>query len=245
MASRRFLKVVISLFLSIALFPIVGISPAHAVVGSAFTCNSTFYQSSTTAFNSYDATTNRFTQIVGSIWTVLNGIGWDTDDNYIYGVSGTHLYKVDSAGGESDWGALSGAAVAGGAADYWANQHALLVASTSGNSWVKVTIGATNGTSTGTAFTLTGSTWGAFDLTVIGDMAYGLNNTTFYKVDLNTKIVSTATVGATAGVGYTAPTTNSYGASYSDKDGNLYFYGNTDAKVFQIPANQINLACPS
>ena len=234
----------IAVLASIILIPILGIPSAHAV-GAAFTCNSVFYQSSTTAFNSYDPVTNRFTQIVGSGWTVLNGIGWNTDDNYIYGVSGTKLYKVDATGAETDWGVPSGTALAGGAADYWSNQHALLVSSTSGNNWVKVTIGATTGTSTATAFTLTGSTFSGFDFTIVGDTAYGLNNTTLSIVNLTTKVVTTKTVGATAGAGYTAPTNDSYGAAYSDKDGNLYFYGNSSANVYQIPATQIGLASPS
>ncbi len=208
--------------------------PASAV--TAFTCQAGFYQVSTSSsqFYSYDVTTNTFTGVGSPISSSVNGIGYNSDDNLIYGMSGSNVHRIDADGAYTLLGATSGASVGSVAAgDFFSGS--LLAAPSSGNSWTSIDVS----TRVATSFALTsaasghaaGATWGGFDLTVVGAMAYGLNNTTLYVVDLSARTVASRTISG--------PTSGSYGAAYSDADGNAYFYNNSDKKVFQLTAAEL------
>ena len=77
------------------------ISAAEATASAPFSCVPRFYQVSATssgAFFEYSAATNSLSRVGTGAVSGINGIGYNTADNYIYGVSGTKLYRLDSAG---------------------------------------------------------------------------------------------------------------------------------------------------
>ncbi len=204
--------------------------PAQAVTGTPFACVPKFYQVTATnggSFQQYDAATNSMSRVGTGAVSGINAIGYNPSDNYIYGVSGTKLYRIDSTGSFSTGTTITGTVATSGGDFY---QGKLIAAPSSGNAWTSVDVS----TATAASYALTGAangnassgTWGAYDLTVQGDLAYGLNNQTLYIVKMDTKQISSRTV--------TGPTNGNYGAAYSDASGNAFFYNNTDNKVFML-----------
>ena len=224
-----------------------------ANLGPAFEQSSNYYQSAsspTSGLFVYDPVTNRFTQMVGTGWTDVNGLAWSNADSYLYAFSqsGNTMYKIDKYGGQTAWGTNitnSISSPAGG--DYWDGNEtytAGILQADNNNTWALVRIGTTATNSTAQTFTLTGSTYGALDATVTGSRtagyyAWGLNNQTLYIVNLQTRAVTTKSVtGLPTG-------NNGYGAAYSDDAGNLYFYNNSTFRVYQITATEAVKASPA
>ena len=74
----------------------------------------------------------------------INGIGYNTADNYIYGVSGTKLHRIDSAGSFTAGTTIVGSVGSVGGGDFYGGK--LVVAPTSGNTWSAIDV--TNATAT-------------------------------------------------------------------------------------------------
>lgn len=355
-ASRRIRQgISVLLSLSVLIFgQAVSPRPAEAAVGAAFVCAPAFYQSSTSGATpakvllSYNVSNNTFGNVGSSNTATVNPLAWNPADNYLYGINGSTLYKIDAGGVFTPYTnaiSMTTGTLTSGAGDFWGN-NTFLSAPTSGSTWTKITIpsgdpatapapvgvpfnlhsatssavnlstisaagragslvtittsaahgllagdivtinlasgptgyaaafNATNveiltrpstttftylspggsgtitsaaatGTITGTKYTAAATAWGAFDLTVLGDIGYGLNNSTLYIVNLNTHVLTTKSVTFTTSSGgaLTAPTT-AYGAAYSDLAGDLFFFANTGSKMFTIPASQVPLSAP-
>ena len=220
----------------------VPLTAAQASISAPFSCVPRFYQVSATnsgAFFEYSAATNSLSRVGTGAVSGINGIGYNTADNYIYGVSGTKLYRLDSAGAYNAGTTITGSVGSVGGGDFYGGK--LVVAPTSGNSWSAIDV--TSATATSNALTsaanghAASAAWAAYDLTVQGDVAYGLNNSTLYIVKMDTRQVSSRAV--------TGVTSGNYGAAYSDSAGNAFFYNNNDNKVYMFTPAELAKATGS
>ena len=214
----------------------------------AFSCTPAFYQVSGTGSGglySYNIASNSFTRIGSGAVASINGLGYDTADNYLYGVSGSTLYQINNDGQFTSLGAVSNLTDSTGAAFY---DGQLLETGSSGLGFQSVNVS----TKTESPFTLTdhavgsipgASSYTAYDLTIHGSDGYGLTTgttgSTLYVVDLaNHYLASIPVTGlpdATSG-------TYAYGAAYSDADGNAYFYNNTTNIMYEISSSALQAA---
>ena len=207
----------------------------------------------------YDAITNRYSASTKTIpegdGSTPNAIGYNTLDNFIYGVylpkagstygtAGTkYIVKIDSTGNyklagtfTSTFNAISG--------DFWKNgsQNRYVIHSAGNFAYLDVT---NTGNQAAVPLTITGTTPTTLDVTIVGNTMYGMKGTTLYVVNLNTLVGSTKTVSQTSSPGSTAiSSTHSFGSAFSDSGGNLYFFNNTTAQVWMIEATQIGQASP-
>ena len=182
-----------------------------------------------------------------------NGMGWNPDDNYIYGFSTTtNLVRIAGNGTITSLGTLTSgdSATLGKAA----------TAQNTGGDFVRIngTEYLLNAGSSG-AWTLTniasrvmytpsntGISWAAFDGTVIGNSKiYGVNANTLYIGTITGSTPTTVAIAVTSKTitGYTS--TNNFGAAYSDGDGNIYFFDNTTNNLYEITASQLLATSPA
>ncbi|HEV8025081.1 MAG TPA: S8 family serine peptidase, partial [Candidatus Nanopelagicales bacterium] len=226
-----------------------------------FTCEPKLYQSATQDKESrlyvYDPVTNTYSTVGGNTGANPNGMGYNTADNFIYGVDTKlsnpkqiSLFQLDSTGTYRTKGALAAEGDAagelidlkiGGGGDFWGPNR--LLVSGSDNNWKSIDISDPNNPDLSdpdnpvvTDFTLTGADFRAADFTVLGNTAYGLNNTqpnnTLQVVNLITQVVSHKTTSGDAGE-------KGFGAAYSDALGNVYFHSN-GGSVYRILAEDID-----
>ena len=142
------------------------------MTGAPFVCTPNFYEEAASYLWGFDAVTQTYVAINSSPQAVdLNPIGYDTLDNYIYGVGGSEVYQIGSDGNETPIGTPTYVAATSG--DFIPGTNFLLtengsggpfdlidVVSTSPASAVKpasVVLGATAGSATfgGNDFALT------------------------------------------------------------------------------------------
>ena len=244
---------------------------AHAL--TPFTCAATFYQASASSQGLSSSSVNPATgQLVythvGSGTTAINAIGYNTADNYIYGISGTDLYKVDATGTFTK--VATGLAISSGpgSGDFVAPNKLLVIGTgTAASSTAFYLIDVT--TFAVTSVSNTGSVsyaTGAGDFATSGNFAFGINGSTnhlakFDLTQLQAKInnpatgaysVSVSDLGAVGADTANATTRNPavaaengpYGAAYTDQAGNLSIYNNSSHKVYQISKASIDAAAP-
>ncbi|HEY4152444.1 MAG TPA: InlB B-repeat-containing protein, partial [Pseudolysinimonas sp.] len=211
---------------------------AHAAAGP-FTCTSDFYQASAGKMYQYSVVSNTYTVMAASLnVSGLNAIGYNTGDNYIYGLSGSTLYKIGNDGSQIASFAVTGTAQTTGG-DFIAANKLLSVSSAGVWSLTDTT------THAATAFTKSGSTWAAYDLAYnpTNHTVYGMDGTTLYigVVTGTTSVAVTtkAVTGSLAGSG------DSWGASYVDSAGDAYFFDNTTHNLVEISAAGLASASPS
>ena len=244
---KKFLSTVMASLVPFALLGGVAAEPASANTASSvttpFTCNSAFYQVSNGDFlklNIASTNANKFESMPANANSAVNGIGWNEADNYIYGIGGSTSLVKFYADGSRDSYTLSGTAAKSTGGDF-IGANLLLTSDTSGgftltNVSTKVT----------TAFTDTGAVWTAYDLTYLNGKIYGMDNA--HDLFVGTL---TGTPGAWTGVTVANPvalsaitgtgSSDTWGADYVDGSGNLYFYDNNTAAIWEIPnANVLN-----
>jgi outer membrane protein OmpA-like peptidoglycan-associated protein len=217
----------------------------------AFSCTASFYQisgySSGGLYN-YDVSGNSFTRIGSGSVAGLNGLGYDTANNYLYAVAGSTLYQINNDGQYTSLGTVSGLTQSTGG-DFYDGQ--LLETGGSGLNFESVNVTS----KTESAFTLTNhavgsipgaSSWAASDITVQGNYAYGLSTsssgTTLYVANLASRYLASIPV---TGIPSTTSGTYAYGAAYSDAGGNAYFYNNTTNIMYEISSSALQAAIAS
>jgi len=202
---------------------------AQAAAG-AFTCTSDFYQVSSGKMYQYSVASNTYSLMAsGTTISGLNGIGYNTGDNYIYGVgSSSTLYKIANDGSSVASSAVTGVTPQNTGGDFIAANKLL----TANNSGTFTLIDTT--TSVATAFTDSGSVWAAYDLAFnpTNHTAYGMHGTTLYiGVVTGTTSIAVSTKSVT---GSLAGSTDAWGAAYIDSAGDAYFFDNTTHDLVEI-----------
>jgi len=225
---------------------------------TAFTCDASFYQMASGKGYKLSASSGFAYSEFGVNTTVpgsINAIGWNPDDNFIYGILGSALYIISN--NPSGYVATSAKTLASSPAstggDFYRINGKSYLLSTGSSTTVGTAWNATDvATGTVTSITPTGTSgWGAFDITFIGNKGYGINGTTLYIATLSDSgtlgslAVSIATKTITNGTGKTIGSTENFGAAYADGDGNAYFFSNTNKHLFGISKANLTTASPA
>ena len=175
----------------------------------------------------------------------LNGIGYNTADNFIYGIAGGKLYQISNDGSHGAGITLTGVTAQSTGGDFIA-PNVLLTTDAAGNNTSNPTaIWSAINTSThvATAFTATGTTWRG------DDMAYNPSNNTVYGMSgltLYIGAISGTTVNVTTKT-VTDPvdgSTDPWGAAYVDSAGDVYFFDNITFNLVEISAANLATASP-
>ena len=168
-----------------------------------------------------------------------NALGFDTQNDYLYAMTGAgDLLQIDGGGN-----VLTSQAVSGWTATSGPNVGAF---DNNGNYWVTHT-----GDTTAYEIDVTSSppsvintvtlsqAFGADDWSLDGGYMWGLDNgTTLYRVDLSTGTVDT----------FAAPSflsTGTYGAAWTFGNGNLGFSNNQNGEIYQISVTNPSSALPT
>jgi hypothetical protein len=178
------------------------ITTVTTMTGAPFVCTPDFYQANSGYLWRFDAVAQTYVKLNTVAQTAsLNGIGYDSNNNYIYGVNGSTIYQVGSDGNETAIGAPTNISSTGG--DFLPGTNFLLtssggkfdledVTSTSPAATVKpasVILGTTTGSATfsanDVAVTLSGSNY----------VGYGLGmststTATLYKVVIPVSLIT-------------------------------------------------------
>ena len=218
--------------------------PAQAAAG-AFTCTSDFYQVSAGKMYQYSVATNTYSLMPagGTAVSQLNNMGYNTADNYIYGIvsgSPSKLYKISNDGSNDGGVSLTGVTVANAGGDFIAANQLLTASSAGAFTETNVTTHVVSN------FTHTGSTWAAYDLAYdpANTTVYGMDGTTLYIGKVNAAGTSIA-VTTKSVTGSLAGSADHWGASYVDSAGDAYFFDNTTFDLVEISAAGLASATPS
>ena len=244
------------------------------MMGAPFVCMPAFYQENSSYLWTFDAVTGNYVKINSTAQPEsLNGIGYDTNNNYIYGVGGSTIYQVGSDGNETAIGTPTN--IISNTGDFLPGTNFLLtenptngdfyledVMSASAASAVKpasVILGTTSGSKTFAAYdiamSLSGSNYVGYGLA----MTTGSNPTTatLYKAVIPVAVITAnansgawsgtianaVTVTSVTGISFPSAETPTnadiFGAAYSDSAGDLFFYANTEAALYEATAAQV------
>ncbi|HEY8081281.1 MAG TPA: hypothetical protein VIE15_04255, partial [Acidimicrobiales bacterium] len=182
--------------------------------GAAFTCQPDLYQENSSFLWRFDGASASFIKVNSSAQpTSLNGIGYDSVNNYIYGIGGSTLYQVGADGNELSLGTPANVSSTGG--DFLPGTSFLVTENASGNFYMEdvsstspasavapasVKLGATAGSATfsgyDVAFQLTGSNYVGYGLSMSGT-----GTATLYKAVIPTSVITAnANSGAWSGL---------------------------------------------
>jgi hypothetical protein len=234
---QKFFKVLMAITI-IASTYLVRSGTAGASPGP-FTCSPNFYQVISGTLELLNPTTGAYTNIGPNAGFNYNAIGYDTLDNYIYGLRvGTNegdLVRVASDGSVTDLGLPTGLP----AGDYDDGSTDL-----SGNLYVQATSHSLYeinlATETTTVIPLTGVPITGYDSVIIGTNLYKISGDQLYTVNLTTDVATSATV---TGPANWLNSSTEFGADWSDQAGELYVSNNGTGSIYEI--NNYNTNAPN
>lgn len=193
------------------------------VSAAPFTCDPGFYQSMTLgSLKRLNVQDGVYETIGASSAVGLNAIGYNSVDNYIYGINNTvndALVRVEHDATTTNLGipaGLSSGNYVAGDMDHSGNLY-----TTDGtNLWI-IDVSAV----TASSVTLSASLTSINDMVHIGGFLYGTNGTSLFQIDITDGTVVTKSLGLTATV---------YGAGWATAEGKLYFSQNANGKIYEI-----------
>ena len=205
---------------------------AKAAAGP-FTCSSNFYQVISGQLKLLDPLTGQYSNIGSTAGFDYNAIGYNTQDNYIYGIQedGANygdLLKIANDGSVTDLGLPTGLPRASNdfAGDFDLSGNLYILTNT--QALYKVNVASLTATlipTTGDAIV------GASDLVFVNGSLYLLQGDILSVVNLTTDNVTTGTVSGPSGW---LSAGNSFGAGWTDSSGELFFSNNLSGSIYQI-----------
>jgi uncharacterized repeat protein (TIGR01451 family) len=222
------------------------------VAGPAFTCAvpTSFLSQGTPStqlfFSTYGAGSVTYTPLGSAFSGTYNALAFNPADDYLYAVtlSSNTLLKIDSTGGVTNLGAVTGLPItsnspANGAFDTNSD-------SVPGHMWV------TGGNGSTTAYEIDVTTtppkvittltlskaWQPIDFSSNSGFMWGLASTTIYRMDLSSGTVTT--FAAPSGVN-----SGNFGAAWTLSNGNLGFSNNNTGDIYQIAVTNPSSATPT
>ena len=228
---NKFLRTLLAALLVTTSLSLVQAAPANAVAGP-FSCTPDFYQASGGDMLHLDTSTFTYSPMTGSTnLNSFNAIGYNTADNYIYGISGGNLYRVYSDGSHSAAISLSGTPKSTGGTFIAGNR--MLTNDTNGGF---TTIDLTTTPPTVASFPDTGAAWGAADIAFDPGtkMAYGVGGNTLYIATFNAGLSTLNVTTKTFTNNFNS--NDPWGAAYVDRAGNGYFFDNNTAELISVTA---------
>jgi hypothetical protein len=224
------------LFFALSVFAI-SFENNQASASGPFTCRPGFYQVISGHLKILNPLTGVYSDI-GVAGDNYNAIGYNPRDNYIYGwgTGGSilgQLVKVDSSGVVTtlgNAGAAQGSYVSG---DFDDNNYLYFRK----NSTTLIRVNVATSPPTSSELTLSGAAFEGVDMGWIDDVMYSVNNSTLFRVDLNTLQVTTASiaeVGSPSGKEFPTSGSHSYGALFSNRENELYVSNNSLGRIYKI-----------
>jgi uncharacterized repeat protein (TIGR01451 family) len=182
--------------------------------------------------------------LIGNTADAVNGVGYNTLDNYIYGwdTSTSDLVRVAADGSLTNLGVPAGmAAGVYQVGDFDNAGHLFLQSGGNGNLvWVEIDLAPGSATygqkiASGTATKPAGIGTMPSDWTYVNGVFYGLASTTAGTGDAHL-IAFNATTHATTDLGAVTGTSSAatYGAAYADPSGNVYFSDNVSGNIYRV-----------
>ncbi len=212
------------LALAIVLFAVATLARSPTVYAAPFACEPAFYQAMTGTFKKLDPETGQYTT-VGSTALYLNAIGYNTEDNYIYGLNndpgGSTLMRIEHDGSYTDLGLPTGLPSTGsvvGDFDHTGNLYVLI--NSPNSSLYRIDITADTATEI-----IMSDTLSINDFAYINGFLYGTSGTSLYRIDATTGTVTTTALGIPSAV---------YGAAWSTVDDRLYFSQNSSGVIYEV-----------
>ncbi len=190
-----------------------------------FTCSSSLYQEISGQLRVLDPLSNTFVDVGPDNGFNINAMGYNTVDNYIYGMDYTnsHLLRIESDGTYTDLGVptgLAGINYFSGDMDQAGNLYI------KGNSDMYVINVSTN---TATILPLSDS-FITFDLVYINGFLYGIGTgglgTSLFKVDVSNGTVTSLLLSI--------PMFSGYGSGWATDVNSLYFSHNNTGIIYKI-----------
>ncbi len=200
---------------------------------SNFDCSTNLYQVvNGRDLKLMDPSTGIYTDL-GSASVSYNGAGFNYEDGYIYGISSGSLVRIDNTGAATDLGTISGFNAISYSADLdtLGNWHSFY---TKSGSWKMTRIDVSNASPTAEEFPVTVVS-GVATPEVCADIAYNPVTGKFYGMRSG-RLHEFDQVNRTARViaDYSATTSpGAYGAAWSDRQGNTYFFNNGTGNVYR------------
>jgi hypothetical protein len=185
----------------------------------------------------------------GNFATAVNAAGYNPLDNYIYGIAGGKLAKIDNAGtmtlpyATAPSGTGTVGSSGGDFLPYDGSGHAYLLTA-SGDSWSRIDVT----TNTYITYTNSGSTpWASLDLTIMSDgvTAYDVNAGVLQVATINNTNHTFSVVNRTITYPNTIGSGDSFGAAFHDAAGDLFFFDNTSKYMYYMPASQLSAPTPA
>lgn len=212
-----------------ALLIIAGLSASLAVVSRSqnvsaapFVCEPGFYQSTVFGtFKKLNPVDGSYEDIGTSSATSLNAIGYNTQDNYIYGINNDandNLVRIEDNANTVNLGTPTGLTpgnYVAGDMDHSGN----LYVTEGTNLWV---IDVSAGTATSIPLSTSIS---ANDLVYIDGFLYSTNATSLYEINISNGNVTTKALGLPAAT---------YGAGWATVEDKLYFGNNTTGVIYEV-----------
>ncbi|MEY2916078.1 MAG: hypothetical protein RL454_1007, partial [Actinomycetota bacterium] len=229
----KFLKALISATLAAVSLTTIQQTVAQATPGP-FGCTPDFYQASNGDMYHLDISSYQYTTMAGnSNVNGLNAIGYNTADNFIYGIDGnSDLVKVFDDGSHSAPIATTGVTPKGTGGTFIAPNR-MLTSNTSG-SFTTLDLGTNPPTVAD--FTDTGTAWAAADIAFYPALktAYGLDGNTLYVATFDSGLTTLDVSTKTFTNNFNSR--DAWGAAYVDRDGNGYFFDNATSDLYEVPA---------
>ncbi len=224
---------------------------SFTTIGAPFGVITNFYQvSATSPMLYYYASLSGTQNTLGSnTITGINALGFNTVDGYIYGIDANSvLYKIDNTGGYYSMGTVQGLPARSNTGGDFIPGTNMFVVNNGTTAWYEIDVSAATPTAvTFTLATAQGSNpWSAADIAFqqIGSTfyGYGMNgaqlNTISFTGSSSTTAAETSRVVVSGTAGVLLPT-GTYGASFSDGNGNAFFFSNTASQMWEISATQL------
>lgn len=198
-----------------------------------FVCEPAFYQVTVWGlFQKLDPNTGNY-ETIGASAPFLNAIGYNVEDNYIYGINNHQddpptLIRIEDDASYTDLGTPAGLTNGSVSGDF--DHSGNLYIATSPTTLHSVNVS----TMTATEISLSQSISGANDLVYINDHLYGTNGTTLFDIEIATGNVTHKPLGIPSGV---------HGAGWATVDDRLYFSNNISGIIYEI--TDYNTGTPS
>ena len=226
---------------ALVLMGIVTVQTATPSTASAapFTCDNKFYQVIQGNLHTLDPVNGSYTQIATTGSTNINAIGYNIEDNYIYGINNSaswgslgELVRFEHDGTVTQLGVPVGLTVSPGRAidsgvfDASGNLWVLDATATGGNTSLRAL--QRIDVSANTATTVTSNIPLGFDIVYANNKLYGisLSSNTLTTYDITTNTYDQKAVSGLP--------TSSYGAAWYTSDGKMFFSQNGNGTIYEI-----------
>lgn len=216
-------------------------SDETSTVGNPFPCDNSLYQVIAGVLKKFDPTTSSYTVIGSSGMGSYNAAGFNVEDGYIYGIKNIsgikHVIKIDDTGEASDHGEVLNFSGPTYFADIDVNGDwvSFNPSSTPSLSTIDLDVFPLTMQSTSLTNLYSGS------IPATADITYNVQTNMFYGMASGNKLVEIDPINFTIDIIADWEGSGSYGAAWSDAEGNSYFSNNTTGYIYIVKFDSNNV----